>query len=123
MRKTVTLLLIYASVISCFIICFSGTKGNWSGLNLTTYEINATINFQLSRGSTCIAEFENLSTTLNKFIENKCDLDRLNEVLGEPNIKEKTTYIYYLTANANGCKAILETKNNTLISYSLENLK
>ena len=123
MKTKPNLFFVYFFATLCFILCFSGTKGNWSGLALNPTEIKAGINFQLSRGSTCIAEFKALSSTLNKFITNESDATRLVEVLGNPDAIENSKNIYFLSSNTNSIKAILEIKNNTLIGYHFEKSK
>ena len=120
MKNKPNLFFVYCFTLLCFIFCFSGTKGNWSGLDLNTSEIKVGINFQLSRGSTCISEFNALSSILNKFITNKHDATRLVEVLGTPDTIENSKNIYFLSSNTHNLKAVLEIKNNTLVAYHLE---
>lgn len=117
---------IFPYFVFCALIFFSTSfcKFNWVGLNLATSDITNCVNFQLTRGGNCIADFDKLKPVLNKFISLRYTVDRLPEVLGNPNeVINGNTYVYNLNSNVTGCKALLQISNNELVSYTVDGCK
>ena len=118
------ILLIQATTI-VIISSLSTNKSNWTGMNLTTDEMDNSIHFQLARGGNCKGEFEKLQPTLNRFIEKKLDASYLNNILGKFNNSSVTAagteYNYYLTEKFEGCSVSFIIKNASLVSYSFKN--
>ncbi len=113
-------------LIGTIVICnISANKSNWSGMGLSSDDINNSINFQLQRGSTCLSEFKKLQPVLNRFISQKIDAAYLSNVLGKPNNitqqKSVKQYHYYLTEKSDGCSVNFIVQNGSLISYNIEN--
>ncbi len=111
-----------------FVVIFtniSGSKSNWSGMDLSLDEINSSIHFQLVRGSTCVGELQKLKPVLDRFITQKIDSSYLNNILGKPNnilsSANGLKYQYYLTANPDANTLVITIQNGSVFSYTIEN--
>jgi len=113
-------------LIGAIVVCnISANKSNWSGMGLSSDDINNSVHFQLQRGITCFGEFKKLEPVLNRFISQKIDVSYLNNFLGKPSNVLKSSnssqYHYYLTKKNDGCRVNLIVQNGNLISYKIEN--
>ncbi len=117
MKKLTTYSFLCATILFSTSFC----KFNWVGLNLSNNDITNCINFQLTRGGNCIGDFNKLTGILDRFIAEKYSVDRLAEVLGNPNESiGKSALVYNLTDNKAGIKATLVVNNSELVSYSVK---
>jgi len=109
-----------------FLVNISTNKSNWSGMDLKPIEIENSIHFQQMRGSTRVGEFENLSSTLKRFINSKYQSKYLTNILGTPNnifINQSTNqeiHYYFLSDNPKKYPLKLTIKNKMLVSYLIE---
>ena len=84
-------ILLMQLIIIVIISSLSTNKSNWTGMNLTSDEMNSSIHFQLARGGNCMGEFKKMQPTLDRFIEKKLDASYLNNILGKFNSSSLTT--------------------------------
>jgi hypothetical protein len=118
------LLLLLSIIITCNI---SANKSNWASLDLNHNEIRQSIDFQLTRGGTCFAEFEKLIPILDRFIQKKYNPNNLENILGVPNqiitSNLQTEMFYYLTSNMQKCELKIVVDKTKVLNYIITNCR